>query len=105
MPCCAMLCYVSLVADAVEAISAARLSATRALMLGAGDVLVMDNFRWVAGLYQSCAAVKICVLDMHGLLSCMHALTPGCVFAVCIVWATTRRSVCMSKAVLSCCQG
>jgi hypothetical protein len=32
-------------ADTIEAINAARLSATRCLMLGAGDVLVMDNYR------------------------------------------------------------
>lgn len=35
-----MLC-----AETLSAIDVARLSVTRALMLGAGDVLVMDNYR------------------------------------------------------------
>lgn len=36
----ALLC-----AETLSAIDVARLSVTRALMLGAGDVLVMDNYR------------------------------------------------------------
>lgn len=53
-PACACLpaavvvwCHSQLTAasETVHAINLARLSATRAMMLGAGDVLVMDNYR------------------------------------------------------------